>query len=118
MPRQRKGGDKPYTRRDFIDDAVQAYIRNNPVEYQDFRDAVKERRKVLFDEKFGQVKSVINGEVKVSEEEHRLVLSIPEKLYSTFQTIFRADGTPFGEEEGEFAWFCNKYKEFLVPDKY
>jgi hypothetical protein len=108
-----------YTRKAFIEDSVSAYIRNNPVEYQQFVSQVKAKRAKLFDKKFGQMKTFKNGKAKVDEDTFRVALSIPSKLWNVFDTVLDGrENSRFGEEKGELGWFAKKFPEFYLPEKY
>lgn len=108
-----------YTRKQLIEDCVRSYIRNNPEEYNRFLSQLALRRAKLFDQKFGQLKTIVKGRVKADEDNMRLAFSLPSKLMNAIRTLLNVgDNKPFGEENGEMAWFGRKFPEFRIPNKY
>jgi hypothetical protein len=106
---------QPITRRQMIDECIKSYIRNNPTEWELFKNQVAERRKNLFDKDFGQLKK---GN-KIDEDSIRLAFSIPSKLHGAIATLLAADGgKSFLEEKAERKWFATNYPNFLIPNKY
>lgn len=106
---------KPYTRRQFIRDCVKSYIKNNPEEYAQFIQHLSLRRGQLVDKKFGS----LNKGGKPDEDTFRVAFSIPQKLYSTINTILKTDDPGIlGNVRGELKWFSKEFPQFLIPSKY
>lgn len=107
-----------YTRKQFITECVQAYIRNNPEEYELFKKQVQERRNRLFDPTHGQFKTFINGKQKIDEDNIRLTMTLPSKLANALRTVIQAgDNEPLFEAEGEMQWFKKKFPVFVLTSK-
>lgn len=108
-----------YTRKQLIEDCVRSYIRNNPEEYNRFLSQLALRRAKLFDQDFGQLKTIVKGRMKADEDNIRLAFSLPSKLMNAIRTLLNVgDNKPFGEEKGEMSWFGRKFPEFRIPNKY
>lgn len=107
-----------YTRKQFIEDCVLSYIRNNPEEYNRFLSQLALRRAKLFDPQFGQLKKTVNGRTKADEDNMRLAFSLPSKLINTLRMLSSKESVPIFEEKGEMAWFSKKFPEFRIPNKY
>lgn len=98
------------TRQQLIIDTVNKYIETQPQQYKAIVKAIKKRRKLLADEKFGQMK-----DKKQDDLEMRIGLSLPEPLHGLLDSIL---GEPrFLEEDGEFKWFAKTFPEFKIPEK-
>lgn len=106
---------KNYTRRQMIEDTVAAYVRNNPKEYRAVVENVKEKRKELFDEKFGLVKD--KDAAKNYDMRHQF--RIPEKIAKTVEVLLEAHQQErLFDVKGEDKWFATSYPEFYIPTKF
>jgi hypothetical protein len=106
------------TRKEFIEECVKGYIRQNPREWELFKVQMNERRSRLFDHKFGQFKTKVNGREKVDEDNFRLTLSLPAKLMNALRVVIQAgDNEPLFEPKGEMTWFKRRFPEFMLTTK-
>ena len=104
---------KPITRKEFIRACVQAYIRNNPHEYELFLEQMKERRAKLIDPRFAQ----LNNGGKIDEDNFRIAFSFPNKLYNALGLLQGDEYGKFGEKDNEMFWFAQEFPQFLLPEK-
>lgn len=105
--------EKPYSRKEFIEDCVKAYIKNNPEEYRKFLVLIAERRGKLFDPTFGQLRK---GN-KVNEDTFRMAFSLPPGLMNALDLIKHHSDEKIFEAKGEMSWFGKKFPEFRIPNK-
>jgi hypothetical protein len=111
----------PITRREAIEACVKSYIKNNPVEYQEFSAQVIQKRRELGDNEFGIATDDLEAWKKGTNlSPMRQMLAMPEKLYTAIETILRGHDNqdPFPEDDTEERWFIKQYPEFYVPEKY
>ena len=107
---------KPITRKEFIRECVNSYIKNNPEEYVKFLEQTRVRRAKLIDPKFAQLRNDNTG--KIDEDTFRVALSVPDKLFGALAILNSDDYGPFGEKEGEMQWFAKEFPQFLLPQKF
>lgn len=109
---------KTITRKEFIEECVKIYIKNNPQEWELFKVQMNERRSRLFDPAFGQFKANVNGREKVDEDNFRLTLSLPAKLMNALRIVIQTgDNEPLFEPKGEMTWFKRRFPEFMLTTK-
>ena len=108
--------EEGYLRKQFIEDAIRVYIRNNPEEFSQFKELSEKRRTGLVSE-YGELKTIVNGKIKADEDNFRLAVSLPSKLFNTLETILNADKVGLFEEKKELHWFMRKFPEFTIPKK-
>lgn len=105
---------KQYTRRQLICDCVDAYIRNNPLQYKAVTDSVKKKRWALHDQKY----ALVNEKDSAKNYEMRQLFQIPEKLFSTIEILLEAHQQPrFFDVDGERQWFAKSFPQFFIPQK-
>lgn len=109
--------EKGYTRKQFIEDAVSVYIKNNPEEFRSFKVLMEQRRTMLLTD-FGELRNVVKGKIKADEDSFRIAVSLPSKLNNTFQAILSTDAEgDFPKDKQELHWFMRKFPNFTMPKK-
>ena len=94
-------------RKQYIIDMIAHYKKNYREEYDDFMEQLKERREGMSDKEIGYLRG---------EHEIRLAISLPDRLYRMLDIAFIEEDKKFLEDTGEMKWFCNKFKQFLLPN--
>lgn len=99
-------------RRQVISRAVESYIRNNPREFELFKQEVERKRISLNDPILGKMQ----GD---KDDSTRLAFRMPEKIVKAIDFVFNEHGEQtFGTIKKENSWVAKKYPVFLIPKKY
>ena len=109
---------KPITRRQMIAACIQSYMRNNPAEWVQFENYMKEKRSKLTDPKYAMITEDVQKFQKYGGDTMRSLWDMPKKLWDAIATMMDAHQQPrFGDDSEEVIWFQKNYPKFYVGQK-
>ena len=92
------------SRKKFIEDVINTYIKNHPGEYREVLKSIKTKRTVMSDADLGKF-----ADDKTSRAKYRF----PSGLFNALDLSL--DNPRFLEEKEEDAWFAKKFNQFMIP---